>query len=258
VKQAELLIEEYKYPLNFDIPFKELMFTGCHSKSSVNICPSSQCLVSLQEFPFFVIDIEDIELGHFERIGYMTKNFDLALVYKDYTNYHRISAIPMEFLETIKSWLDATGIIFTEGPMCLKWPQILQTIRDDFEGFLETGGWSFLADNATEEDNSHRGGADSQPESDSDFDPSGDEEEGSSSDDYSGEDGDSESEAESSDVKPEEDSEEEGLDWDEMDRRAIEQEKKAAELARIKARGGMPPAKPPQTKKSAPPSSTNF
>jgi nucleosome binding factor SPN SPT16 subunit len=25
----------------FDIPFKELMFNGCHSKASVNICPSS-------------------------------------------------------------------------------------------------------------------------------------------------------------------------------------------------------------------------
>ncbi len=69
-----------------------------------------------------MVDIEDIELGHFERIGYMTKNFDLVLVYKDYTTFQRISAVPMEYLDTIKSWLDATGIIFTEGPMCLKWP----------------------------------------------------------------------------------------------------------------------------------------
>ncbi len=85
--------------------------------------------------------------------------------------------------------------------MCLKWPQILQTIRDDFEGFLESGGWSFLADNQTEEENSHGGRADSAEESDSDFNPSGDDEEaeGSESDDYSGED-DDESDAESSDV----------------------------------------------------------
>lgn len=54
VKAAESLIAEYKYELFFDIPFKELEFTGCHTKASVNIVPTSQCLVSLSEAPFFV------------------------------------------------------------------------------------------------------------------------------------------------------------------------------------------------------------
>jgi len=40
-KAAESLIAEYKYELIFDIPFKELEFTGCHAKSSVNIVPTS-------------------------------------------------------------------------------------------------------------------------------------------------------------------------------------------------------------------------
>lgn len=72
-----------------------------------------------------VVDIGDIEVAHFERIQYMTKNFDLVLVYKDYVTYKRISAIPMEYLDTIKNWFNATSILYSEGPMCLNWINIL-------------------------------------------------------------------------------------------------------------------------------------
>ena len=41
VKAAELLIKEYNYNLEFDVPFKDLEFTGCHAKASVNIVPTS-------------------------------------------------------------------------------------------------------------------------------------------------------------------------------------------------------------------------
>ena len=64
----------------------------------------------------------------------MTKNFDLVLVYKDYHTFKRINAIPMEFLDPIKSWLNAASIIFSEGPISLNWSNVLQTIREDFEG----------------------------------------------------------------------------------------------------------------------------
>lgn len=99
-----------------------------------------------------VQDIDDIEIAHFERVQYMTKNFDLVLVYKDYQNFKRICAIPTEFLDKIKSWLNATHILFSEGPMCLNWPNILSTIREDFEGFVDDGGWAFLRDNHSEEE----------------------------------------------------------------------------------------------------------
>ena len=167
----------------------------------------------------------------------MTKNFDLVLVYKDYSTFKRISAIPMEYLDPIKSWLNATQILYSEGPISLNWPNVLQTIRDDFEGFVEDGGWAFLLDTHTDENNTANRGSGS-GESDSEYNASEEEEdggEGSSESDFSGED-DEESEAESSDVKPEEDSESEGLDWDEHERRAIEQEKRDRDMALKKAR----------------------
>jgi nucleosome binding factor SPN SPT16 subunit len=68
VKAAELLIKEYNYYLEFDVPFKDLEFTGCHAKASVNIVPTSQCLIALSEAPFLIQDISDIEVAHFERV----------------------------------------------------------------------------------------------------------------------------------------------------------------------------------------------
>jgi nucleosome binding factor SPN SPT16 subunit len=169
----------------------------------------------------------------------MTKNFDLVLVYKDYQTFKRISAIPMEYLDTIKSWLDATNILFSEGPISLNWPNILAHIREDFDGFVEDGSWVFLRDNVTEEDNTHGGrdGHGSEEESDSEYNESEDAEEDGSESDFSGEDGESEeSDAESSDVQPNESDEEEGLEWDELERRAIESDRKQLEMARNKAR----------------------
>lgn len=168
----------------------------------------------------------------------MTKNFDLVLIYKDYQTFKRISAIPMEYLDTIKSWLDATNILFSEGPISLNWPNILTHIRDDFEGFVEDGSWVFLRDNVTEEDNTHgQRNAGSEPESDSEYNESEDAEQDGSESDFSDEDGDSEeSDAESSDVQPDQSEEEEGLEWDELERRAIESDRKQLEMARTKAR----------------------
>lgn len=169
----------------------------------------------------------------------MTKNFDLVLIYKDYHTFKRICAIPMEYLDPIKSWLDATNLLFSEGPISLNWPNILNHIKEDFEGFVEDGGWSFLRDNVTEEDNTANGGGNDSAASDSEYNESEDEDapSGSESDYSDDDDEDEESDAESSDVKPGEDSEEEeGLDWDELDRRAIEQERRQMEQARNKAR----------------------
>ena len=68
--------------------------------------PTQHCLVALSEIPFFVMDLDDVEIVHFERVSFMTKNFDMVFVQKDYHTFKRISTIPNENLETIKSWLD--------------------------------------------------------------------------------------------------------------------------------------------------------
>lgn len=51
-----------------DIPFRELGFYGVHSRSSVLIQPTTDCLVQLTEPPFLVITLSDIEIVHLERV----------------------------------------------------------------------------------------------------------------------------------------------------------------------------------------------
>lgn len=80
----------------------DLMFTACHAKANVNMFPTTSSLVSLQEAPFFVTSMKDIELIHFERVSLAVKNFDFVLVYKDFANFKRISSVPMESLDMIK------------------------------------------------------------------------------------------------------------------------------------------------------------
>lgn len=160
----------------------------------------------------------------------MTKNFDMAFIYKDYNTFKRVSAIPMEFLDTIKSWLDTTNILFSEGPMCLNWPNILNHIKEDFEVFVQDGGWSFLRDNQSSDEQvtgeQDSDGSDSDFNEDEEAEGDGSAAGGSDDSDFSGDD-DEDSDAQSSDVQPDEDEEEEeGMDWDEMDKQAIEQEKR--------------------------------
>ena len=70
--------------IEFDIPIEEFAFQGCPKKSVVKIRPTKNCLIAISEFPFFVIDLNDIETIHFERVSFGIKNFDMAIIYKDY------------------------------------------------------------------------------------------------------------------------------------------------------------------------------
>jgi len=54
--------------LQFEIPYRDLVFNGVPFKSNVSLLPTINCLVSLVEMPFFVISLEEVELVHFERI----------------------------------------------------------------------------------------------------------------------------------------------------------------------------------------------
>ena len=57
---------------------------GCATKSVVKIRPTKNCLVAISEFPFFVLDFDEIQTVHFERIIYGIKNFDMAILFKDF------------------------------------------------------------------------------------------------------------------------------------------------------------------------------
>ncbi|KAI3445461.1 hypothetical protein Pfo_002126 [Paulownia fortunei] len=199
--------------LDFDQPLRELGFHGVPYKASAFIVPTSSCLVELVETPFLVISLSDIEIVNLERVGLAQKNFDMAIVFKDFKrDVMRIDSIPSSSVDGIKEWLDTTDIKYYESRLNLNWRPILKTITDDPQQFIEEGGWEFLNLEATDSD------SDNSADSDQGYEPSDAEPESESEDD----DSDSESLVESEDEEEDsEDSEEEkGKTWEELEREA--------------------------------------
>jgi nucleosome binding factor SPN SPT16 subunit len=142
----------------------------------------------------------------------------MAILYKDFQTFKRINSIPIEHIEDIKSYLDEIGIIYSESVVPMNWTNVLQQIREDFEAFLEAGAWKFLQDEDEE------GEGDDEDEEDEEFSEDIDSEESSASDDESDF---SEEDEDSSEFGSEELSDE-GLSWDEMDKMADEEDRRAA------------------------------
>jgi len=177
-----------------------------------------------------VITIEDIEVAHLERVQFGLKNFDMVFVFKDFTRapYH-INTIPVEFLDQVKDFLDSSDIALTEGPLNLNWPTIMKTVNQDTHQFFVDGGWSFLQ---AESDDS---GAEDESEEESAFEIDDDElDEASES---SEDDSDFGSNASDDDDDAELDSEEEGEDWDELEKKARKRDRGSG-LSDDEGRGG--------------------
>ena len=68
--------------------------------------PTSSCLVSLSEWPPFVISLDEVELVMFERVVLSIKTFDMIFVFKDYrAKPAMITSVPSNMLDHVKEWL---------------------------------------------------------------------------------------------------------------------------------------------------------
>ena len=213
--------------IKFEIPYRELQFNGVPSKDNVVIYPTPSCLISLSATPFLVITINEIEVIYFERVSQNLKMFDMAIIFKDFSRPpKKISAIPMENLDMLKTWADENDIFYGEGQYNLIWTKIMNNIKERPENFIEAGCWNFLAENAEDEEEEE------EVEND---DPEYEEEEiESSEDDYEQEEEEeSEGENEGDDALSEE-----GKSWDSMEEEAkkldIEKAKKIKEKENFK------------------------
>jgi len=236
VRNLENHATSHGFKLEFDIPFEELYFYGTPLKSVVKIRPTKNCLIAISEFPFFVVDVNEIETVHFERVTYGLKNFDMAIIFKDFQTFKRINSVPIEHIEEIKSYLDEIGIIYSEGALSLNWTTVLQHIREDFQGFIDDGGWKFLQDD--DEDDQEEGEEGDDPDSEFSVEE-GEGEEDDSESDYSDEDdsgGSSSSEGE--------ELSEEGMSWDDLEKQAEEDDRRIGSKRMAKE------APPAQKKKS--------
>ena len=144
--------------------------------------PTVRCLVHLTHTPFFVTTLDEIEVAFFERLAPSIKNFDLVFIFKDYTRFTLINAIPNQFKDHLRQWLDSCNILFFESAINTKWDAMLKRIRSDFEAFVyEDEGWKAFSDEV-EEDGSD-GEGEGEKHADSDFDSNDFDEEDEESDD---------------------------------------------------------------------------
>merc|ERR1712156_140100 len=203
-----------KGELEFDSPFRELGYHGVPFRETVLLLPTSACLISLTQWPPFVITLEDIQFVHFERVQFQLKNFDMVFIFKDYSKkVMMVTAVPMTMLDHVKEWLNSVDIKYTEGIQSLNWGKIMKTIIDDPEGFFESGGWSFLDPNS---------GSEAEGDEDEEFKMSEDENESEgndSDDDYSSEDENASDEDFTDELGSDESS---GKDWSDLEREAEE------------------------------------
>jgi nucleosome binding factor SPN SPT16 subunit len=212
------------YNLEFDLPYRDLGFHGNPHREMVHIMPTLNCLVNLTETPFFVVDLESVDHVHFERVTYMSKAFDIVLINKDFSKQPwRIDMIPNEDKDSIQEWLTDMEITYTEGPMNLNWKQIMLTVKDDDRFYMNTeedevtekeAGWEFLRlygrEDEEEEDDDEEDSAFSDAKA-GEAESEEEEEEESAFDSE---------EEEGSDFDGDEELEEEGMDWDDMEERA--------------------------------------
>ncbi|XP_009629185.1 FACT complex subunit SPT16-like [Nicotiana tabacum] len=200
--------------LEFDQPLRELGFHGVPYKSSAFIVPASSCLVELVETPFLVITLSEIEIVNLERVGFGQKNCDMAIVFKDFKrDVMRIDSIPISSLDGIKEWLDTTDIKYYESKVNLNWRQVLKTITDEPQRFIDDGGWEFLNLEGTDSSSGDS-------ESDQGYEPSDAEPESDSDDDESDSESLVESEDDEEEDEDEESEEEKGKTWEELEKEA--------------------------------------
>ena len=195
--------------------------------------------MSVVEWPVFVVSLEDLEIVSFERVMHGLRAFDMTIVFRDFSRPVRtITSVPVDSMDTIKKWLNEMDIVWYESKTPLNWPFILKTIRQDVEGFIREGGFSFLDDGGSEKDPQKATQLEDEDEEDEDYDESmggsldavteeseeeSEEEESDASSDDSDEDDDDDDDSE---VDSEGSDDEEGLEWDELEKRARNDDRK--------------------------------
>eukprot|EP00397_Hematodinium_sp_SG-2012_P012757 GEMP01012936.1.p1 GENE.GEMP01012936.1~~GEMP01012936.1.p1 ORF type:complete len:583 (+),score=125.38 GEMP01012936.1:125-1750(+) len=223
VKQVEEAFKDARAPLSFDMPFTDLGFAGNPTKSLVYCYPTRDTIVSLQEWPSFLLCMAEVEFVVFERYSLQLQEFDMFFVLKNYEKSPvKISAIRRHEIDRIKQWLSELEMVWYHSPTPLNWNKVLKEIIRliQTDKFFDQGAWdSWFDTNENSESSDDK-------DDESEYHGS----ESSSQDVFAP----SAEESDSASEEPSEESES-GLSWDEMERRTTKKEK----------RTGNAPAPPP-------------
>lgn len=230
--------------LEFDIPFDQLGFQGTPFKEMVFMQPTTYALINITDFPFFVVPLNEIEHVHFERVFSSSKTCDVKIIMKEnmLENGGEPRTINMvdqnKYLNKIMSWLEECEITYTQTAKPWNWKAMMQDIRSDNRFYLDTdedgekkpAGWARLREeDSDDEEDDGDGESDFEAESESESEDDDDSEEDSDDDD----DDDDDSE------EGDDDLEEEGMSWDELEKQA-----KRDDTNKRDWEGGEPPSAP--------------
>lgn len=233
-KKVDAVAKKHGYELEFDIPYRDLGFTGNPHKEMVTITPTLNCLVNLTETPFFVVDLDEVDHVHFERVTYMSKAFDMVLVNKDFSKpVWRVDMIPHSDKDAVQEWLTDMELTYTEGPINLNWKQIIATVKEDDRFYMNTeedevtekeAGWEFLRMYGREDDDDE-----SEDDEDSVYQSDKAESEEESEEDEE-EDFVEDEDDDEDDFEADEDLDEEGKDWDELEAEAAASDRRKSRI----------------------------
>ncbi|KAF5391933.1 hypothetical protein D9757_001726 [Collybiopsis confluens] len=230
-KIAEAASASLGETLELDIPFRELSFEGVPFRTSVRLQPTTDCLIHLTDPPFLVVTLSEIEMASLERVQYSLKQFDLVLIFKDFTKAPlHINSIQSSSMDDVKNWLDSVDIPMAESPVNLNWAQIMKHINDSPYEFFKEGGWTFLRGPTGAAESDQSGGSDTESE----FEAESDEFEESDGDNDSGFSDASGSESGSDFGSG---SESDGDDWDELERKAAKSDQKRSDMKKAQGSG---------------------
>lgn len=138
-------VERIEQETSLKVQIPEKAFLGVHSREAVQFYLTNDCLVSIYEHPFFVLNFDDVEVVSFERITFVTKTFDCVFVFHDRTRQPiTVGSIETTKLAYIKEMLDSYSILFMENKVNINWSNLMHTIMEDPLSFYENGAWSEL------------------------------------------------------------------------------------------------------------------
>ena len=221
----------------FEVPSRDLIFTGAWAKEMTTILLGATAIVSVVDKPPLVISVDDIELVHFERVVNGGKSFDMSIVFKagvadkGLDEFVRISSIEMRHKSNICVWLtEVAEVIWTEGPESINWKLLIQEqvrepyfwLDEDEDGNPKNIGMVEVLTPFEEGAGGEDGEEEGSGEESEEYEESDDGEDDDDDDDVSLVDED-EDDDDDSDASEEEDEEEE--DEDEMDESDVSSEK---------------------------------
>jgi nucleosome binding factor SPN SPT16 subunit len=216
-KEIEKRLRRRSDGFEFDAPYRNLAFSGVAYREMVPLLPATHSLLSLGDNPPFAMLLKDVEVVVFQRITQRMSliNFDMTFIMSDLKTFQTISLVPKKFLASVKDWLVLCKLPFYEVEVNYKWGQFLKEIRDLGKTFYEDGGWSSYFNQEGDD------GEESEEEEDPDdeYVPSSD----ASDDD---EDSEYESEIEESDDDYPDEVSDEGENWEELERKARESDRR--------------------------------